>query len=77
MFVGLKFLIFRVMNQFAFFIQMKEMTKELDMFLQSIEEPGGFRDACIVNQKSSVEELEREVGILSERCRMWKVMFPT
>ncbi|KAM5582199.1 nuclear pore complex protein NUP214 [Rosa sericea] len=49
-----------------------EMTKELDMFLQSIEEPGGFRDACIVSQKSSVEELEREVGILSERCRTWK-----
>nr|XP_011461636.1 PREDICTED: nuclear pore complex protein NUP214 isoform X1 [Fragaria vesca subsp. vesca] len=54
------------------FGNMKEMTKELDMFLQSIVEPGGFRDACIVNQKSSVEELEREVGILSERCRMWK-----
>lgn len=53
------------------------MTKELDMFLQSIEEPGGFRDACIVNQKSSIEELEREVGILSEGCRTWKVMFPT
>ncbi|XP_024199460.1 nuclear pore complex protein NUP214 isoform X1 [Rosa chinensis] len=49
-----------------------EMTKELDMFLQSIEEPGGFRDACIVSQKSSVEELEREVGVLSERCRTWK-----
>ena len=47
------------------------------MFLQSIEEPGGFRDACIANQKSSVEELEREVGILYERCRTWKVMFPT
>ncbi|XP_050368451.1 nuclear pore complex protein NUP214 isoform X2 [Argentina anserina] len=49
-----------------------EMTRELDMFLQSIEEPGGFRDACIVNQRSSVETLEREVGILYERCRIWK-----
>ncbi|KAL6194998.1 hypothetical protein ACLB2K_030620 [Fragaria x ananassa] len=54
------------------FGNMKDMTKELDMFLQSIEEPGGFRDACMVNQKNFVEELEREVGILSERCRMWK-----
>lgn len=53
------------------------MTKELDMLLQSIEEPGGFRDACTVNQKGSVEELERGIGTLSDRCRKWKVMFCT
>ncbi|ONH98938.1 hypothetical protein PRUPE_6G001200 [Prunus persica] len=54
------------------FGNIKEMTKELDMLLQSIEEPGGFRDACTVNQKRSVEELERGIGTLSDRCRKWK-----
>ncbi|PQP93757.1 nuclear pore complex protein NUP214 isoform X2 [Prunus yedoensis var. nudiflora] len=52
--------------------KIKEMTKELDMLLQSIEEPGGFKDACTVNQKRSVEELERGIGTLSDRCRKWK-----
>ncbi|KAL6275110.1 hypothetical protein ACE6H2_018711 [Prunus campanulata] len=54
------------------FGNIKEMTKELDMLLQSIEEPGGFKDACTVNQKRSVEELERGIGTLSDRCRKWK-----
>ncbi|KAM2126522.1 hypothetical protein ACFX1R_006529 [Malus domestica] len=54
------------------FGNIKEMTKELDMLLQSIEGAGGFRDACTVNQKGSVEELERGIETLSDRCRLWK-----
>lgn len=73
----LNFLIFRVLSLFFFFIQIKEMTKELDMLLQSIEEAGGFRDACTVNQKGSVEELERGIETLNDRCKLWKVIFPT
>ncbi|XP_068339957.1 nuclear pore complex protein NUP214 isoform X3 [Pyrus communis] len=54
------------------FGNIKEMTKELDMLLQSIEGAGGFRDACTVNQKGSVEELERDIETLSDKCRLWK-----
>lgn len=50
----------------------KEMTKELDMLLQSIEETGGFRDACTVFQRQKVEELEEGIGSLSEKCGMWR-----
>lgn len=50
----------------------KEMAKELDMLLQSIEETGGFRDACTVFQKHKVEELEEGLGSLSEKCGMWR-----
>lgn len=53
--------------------QIKEMTKELDMLLQSIEETGGFRDACTVFQRQKVEELEEGIGSLSEKCGMWRV----
>lgn len=49
------------------------MTKELDMLLQSIEETGGFRDACTVFQRQKVEELEEGIGSLSEKCGMWRV----
>ncbi|KAH7576326.1 hypothetical protein JRO89_XS01G0036700 [Xanthoceras sorbifolium] len=50
----------------------KEMAKELDMLLESIEETGGFRDACTVLQKNKVEALEQGLGTLSEKCRIWK-----
>lgn len=53
------------------------MTKELDALLQSIEERGGFRDACTVSQKSKVEELEQGIATLSEKCQMWRVIFRT
>lgn len=49
------------------------MAKELDMLLLSIEETGGFRDACTVFQKHKVEELEKGLGSLSEKCGMWRV----
>ncbi|KAJ0021493.1 hypothetical protein Pint_31483 [Pistacia integerrima] len=51
---------------------LKEMTKELDALLQSIEERGGFRDACTISQMSKVQELEQGIGTLSEKCRMWR-----
>ncbi|GLU19614.1 hypothetical protein SLE2022_358540 [Rubroshorea leprosula] len=54
------------------FNNIKEMVKELDALLQSIEERGGFRDACTISQKSSVETLEQGMVSLSDKCRMWK-----
>lgn len=55
--------------------QVKEMVKELDTLLQCIEGPGGFRDACTIFQKGSVMELEQGIDTLSEKCRMWQVIF--
>ena len=55
-------------------IQIKDMTKELDTLLQSIEQPGGYRDACTVSLESSVVALEQGIGTLSDKCRVWKVM---
>ncbi|OMO57815.1 Nuclear pore complex protein [Corchorus olitorius] len=48
------------------------MAKELDALLESIEETGGFRDACTVFQKSSVEVLEQGIASLSDKCWRWK-----
>ncbi|KAF2314580.1 hypothetical protein GH714_027753 [Hevea brasiliensis] len=56
------------------FGNIKEMAKELDSLLQSIEEPGGFRDACTVSQRGSIEALEEHMQTLSEKCRMWTSM---
>ncbi|KAK2641566.1 hypothetical protein Ddye_023329 [Dipteronia dyeriana] len=50
----------------------KEMAKELDILLESIQETGGFKDACTVLQKNKVEALEQGLGTLSEQCRIWK-----
>ncbi|KAG6736159.1 hypothetical protein POTOM_061118 [Populus tomentosa] len=50
------------------------MAEELDMLLECIDEPGGFRDACTVFLRSSeVEALEEGMGTLSENCRMLKI----
>ncbi|XP_060973660.1 nuclear pore complex protein NUP214 isoform X1 [Cannabis sativa] len=54
------------------FGNIKDMTKELDMLLQSIEQPGGFKDACTVSHKSSVEALEQGIQTLSDKCSLWK-----
>ncbi|TYI14016.1 hypothetical protein ES332_A08G098100v1 [Gossypium tomentosum] len=56
----------------SFHLQIKEMAKELDTLLESIEEAGGFRDVCTVFQRSSVEELVHGIAVLSKKCRSWK-----
>lgn len=56
-------------------LQIKDMAEELDMLLECIDEPGGFRDACTVFLRGSVEALEEGMGTLSENCRMLKVIF--
>ncbi|XP_012474185.1 nuclear pore complex protein NUP214 isoform X1 [Gossypium raimondii] len=59
----------QLLKQFG---NIKEMAKELDTLLESIEEAGGFRDVCTVFQRSSVEELEQGIAVLSKKCRSWK-----
>uniref|UniRef100_A0A2P2KIN4 Uncharacterized protein MANES_15G110800 n=1 Tax=Rhizophora mucronata TaxID=61149 RepID=A0A2P2KIN4_RHIMU len=56
------------------FGNIKEMARELGVLLECIEETGGFRDACTVLQRSSVEALEEGLENLSEKCIMWKNM---
>lgn len=47
----------------------------MDTLLECIEEKGGFRDACTVFLRGSVEAVEEGMGTLSENCRMLKVIF--
>ncbi|KAL9349059.1 hypothetical protein Peur_056314 [Populus x canadensis] len=54
------------------FGNIKELAKELDTLLECIEEKGGFKDACTVFMRGSVEALEEGMGTLSENCRMLK-----
>ncbi|EEF38969.1 nuclear pore complex protein nup153, putative [Ricinus communis] len=56
------------------FGNIKEMAKELDSLLECIEEPGGFKDACTISQRGSVEALEERMQTLSEKCITWKSM---
>lgn len=53
---------------------MKEMCEGLDKLLESIEEPGGFLDACTAFQNSSVEALELGLATLSDQCQIWRVI---
>ncbi|XP_027189043.1 nuclear pore complex protein NUP214 isoform X2 [Cicer arietinum] len=52
------------------FGNINEMTKELDLLLKSIEEAGGFRDACTRSLQSSIEEVEQSMNILSTQCKI-------
>ncbi|CAO2835867.1 unnamed protein product [Amaranthus hypochondriacus] len=54
------------------FSNVENMTKELDKLLDSIEEAGGFRDACTTAHKSSLEALEVRMDRLSEKNRIWQ-----
>ncbi|PIA53292.1 hypothetical protein AQUCO_00900103v1 [Aquilegia coerulea] len=49
-----------------------DMAKELDTLLSCIEGEGGFRDACIMSQESSVLKVEQGLENLTEKCRVWK-----
>lgn len=51
------------------------MANELDKLLQSIEEAGGFRDVCTAAHRSSLEALEEGMDSLSERNRVWQVVY--
>lgn len=49
-----------------------DMIKEMDILLERIEEPGGFREACTVQLNSSVSELEKGLDTLfgwSRKCK--------
>ncbi|XP_038698349.1 nuclear pore complex protein NUP214 isoform X1 [Tripterygium wilfordii] len=59
-------------NRSKQFGNIKDMTRELDMLLESIEKDGGFKDSCTVLLKSSVETLETGIRALSDKCRIWK-----
>ncbi|TKY66498.1 Nuclear pore complex protein [Spatholobus suberectus] len=52
------------------FGNINEMTKELDLLLRSIEEAGGFRDACTRSLQSSIEAVEQGMDALSKKCKI-------
>ncbi|KAG4920043.1 hypothetical protein JHK86_048856 [Glycine max] len=52
------------------FGNINEMTKELDLLLKSIEEAGGFRDACTRSLRSSIEAVEQGMDALSKKCKI-------
>ncbi|KAK7405276.1 hypothetical protein VNO78_06480 [Psophocarpus tetragonolobus] len=52
------------------FGNINEMTKELDLLLRSIEESGGFRDACTRSLQSSIEAVEQGMDELSKKCKI-------
>ena len=75
--VYIDFVSFRFFSGFfnaSYSLQMTEMCEGLDMLLESIEEPGGFLDACTTFQKSSVEALELGLATLSDQCQIWRVI---
>ncbi|KAH1196348.1 Nuclear pore complex protein NUP214 [Glycine max] len=56
------------------FGNINEMTKELDLLLKSIEEAGGFRDACTRSLRSSIEAVEQGMDALSKKCKILTVI---
>ncbi|CAL0329919.1 unnamed protein product [Lupinus luteus] len=52
------------------FVNINEMTNELDLLLRSIEEAGGFRDACTRSLRSSMEAVEQGMDALSKNCKI-------
>lgn len=51
------------------------MVKELDILLSNIEGGGGLGGTRTAFQEHSVLELEAGLEDLSERCRIWKVIY--
>ncbi|CAL1373154.1 unnamed protein product [Linum trigynum] len=56
------------------FGSIQEMVKELDMLLEGIQKKGGFRDACTVSLKSSIEAMETGFEAFSRNCAILKGM---
>nr|GME14484.1 nuclear pore complex protein NUP214 [Ipomoea batatas]GME21289.1 nuclear pore complex protein NUP214 [Ipomoea batatas] len=54
------------------FRSVEEMARKLDDLLEGIEGEGGFMDASIASQESSVITLEKGIQALSDRCRLWR-----
>ncbi|CAN0887469.1 Nuclear pore complex protein NUP214 [Linum grandiflorum] len=63
-----------VPNMTRQFGSIQETVKELDILLEGIQEKGGFRDACTVSLRSSIEALETGIGALSRNCGNLKGM---
>uniref|UniRef100_A0A3Q7EWX9 Nuclear pore complex protein NUP214 n=1 Tax=Solanum lycopersicum TaxID=4081 RepID=A0A3Q7EWX9_SOLLC len=56
------------------FHDVEEMARKLDDLLEGIEGEGGFRDASIRAQSSSVLALEEGIESVSEKCRIWRAV---
>ncbi|XP_069149412.1 nuclear pore complex protein NUP214 isoform X4 [Solanum lycopersicum] len=56
------------------FHDVEEMARKLDDLLKGIEGEGGFRDASIRAQSSSVLALEEGIESVSEKCRIWRAV---
>ncbi|VFQ60005.1 unnamed protein product [Cuscuta campestris] len=54
------------------FHNVEDMTRKLDGLLQDIKGEGGFMDASISSQESSVVTLEEGIHALSSKCRTWR-----
>lgn len=52
-----------------------EIARSMDYLMEVIEGTGGFVDASIANQQSSVTTLEESLWCLSEGCTKWKEVF--
>ncbi|GAA0148059.1 hypothetical protein LIER_07604 [Lithospermum erythrorhizon] len=60
-------------NSLKQYQDIEEIVEKMDSLLENIEGKGGFVDASVAFQESSVEALEEKIFVVSRRCREWKV----